>query len=71
MEKKRKLKPNEGIFVDVPTKPQYSTLCLACGSSIPIIDPRDNQPQICDECKKAIAFVKQFFNIEKYEYFLR
>lgn len=41
------------ITVDT-SSPMVGTNCLICGSFIPIIDPSDAYPRICEECKKRL-----------------
>ena len=40
-----------------------STYCLVCGSEIPV-GWHDSYVKICDDCKKAVMFVKEHFRYE-------
>lgn len=52
----------EEPIILVPTITGYFN-CLICGSEIPV-NLYENHAKVCDDCKKAIMFIKEHFRYE-------
>jgi hypothetical protein len=46
-----------------PSAVAYSTSCIICGSEI-AVDLCENHTKVCDDCKRAIKFIKEHFRYE-------
>jgi hypothetical protein len=47
-------------FIGTLAPVEYCTSCLVCGESIPV-SMWENHVKICEDCKKAIKFIKEKF----------
>ena len=51
-------------FISIDSRPHVTTCqcCLLCDNSRPFVNgyPPGPSPWVCDECREAIAFVKEF-----------
>lgn len=52
---------SEHCFIGTLAPFEYCTSCLVCGESIPV-SMYENHVKICEDCKKAIMFIKERFN---------
>ena len=57
---------SEHSFIGTIAPVEYCTSCLVCGESIPV-SVYENHVKICEDCKKAIMFIKERFRSE-YDY---
>lgn len=52
-----------GLKIDKENKVYWATACLICGESVPIKHiPIHNQYVICDNCKKAVLYIREQMN---------
>ena len=47
-------------------KAQLAIGCLICGEDVPIESPSHHQYLVCDECKKAVMFIRKQMNDKVY-----
>jgi hypothetical protein len=57
---------SEPSFMGTIAPVEYCTSCLVCGKSIPV-SVYEKHVKICEDCKKAIKFIKERFRSE-YDY---
>jgi uncharacterized protein YajQ (UPF0234 family) len=51
---------SEHSFIETIAPVEYCTSCLVCGELIPV-SVYENHVKICEDCKKAIMFIKERF----------
>ena len=45
--------------------PKYATSCLICGKTVETYEhPISGRAEVCEDCKKAIAYAKELMNKE-------
>ena len=54
---------NDQSFIGTFAPVEYYTSCLICGEAIPV-SVWENHVKICEDCKKAVMFIKERFKGE-------